>query len=222
MIIFNNQRTPDNIRFLLHDSSVVSVRAIHVFDHMKFSLNKRLTLCCILCFYKTADPRISTLQILANYFDVTLDALYENTELHNNTATQKGKSIPIVSWTDVIKYRSAIKNTALNNWEQWVMISDHCSENMFALKSKASMEPRFPRGTIFIVDAKLIPRDGDLVVVHYPETKECTLRELSIDGRTELLLPLNANSKSDRLIKSIKLIGVVVQSRFCYQSEINF
>lgn len=166
---------------------------------------------------KTSDPRISTLQILASYFGVTLDALYGNVGLQKNIAIQSSKSIPIISWTDAIKHRDAIKNISLNHWDQWVVISDHSGENMFALKSKASMEPRFPRGTIFIIDVKLTPTDGDLVVVHYPETKECTVRELSIDGRTELLLPLNTHSKLDRLTKSIKLVGVITQSRFSYQ-----
>ena len=90
---------------------------------------------------------------------------------------------------------------------------------MFALKSKVSTESRFPRGTIFIVDSKTKATDGDLIVVHYSETKESTLRELSIDGRAELLFSLSENSKPDKLDKSVKLIGVVMQSRFSYQHD---
>lgn len=170
---------------------------------------------------KTTDPRISTLQTLANYFNASLGDLYSDHLLQRNDNVLKGKSIPIISWIECIKFRETIKNILSNHWEQWVVVSDNNNEQMFALKSKASIEPRFPRGTIFIVDPETRPIDGDLVVVHYSETKEATMRELSIDGRAELLLPLHENSKPDRLSKLIKLIGVVVQSRFSYQDATN-
>jgi len=168
---------------------------------------------------KTADPRMSTLQMLAHYFGVTLDALYENHALKNHYGALTGKPIPIISWSECIQFRGFIKNLSASNWEHWVIVDSHHNESLFALKSKASMEPRFPRGTVFIVDAKIAPKDGDLVIVHYPDTKECALRELSIDGRDELLLSLNGHGKSERLMKSIRIVGVVVQSRFTYQSE---
>ena len=78
------------------------------------------------------------------------------------------------------------------------------------------MEPRFPRGTILIVDTQTKPTDGDFVIVHYATTKEATMRELSIDGPHQLLLPLNQNSVSDKLDKSIRIVGTVIQSRFSY------
>lgn len=100
-----------------------------------------------------------------------------------------------------------------------MVIDMQSSECVYGLKSKPAMTPRFPRGTVFVIDAKADPIDGDLVVVHYPDTKEGTLRELSMDGPTKLLLSINDNAKPDTLTNRIKIIGVVTQSRFSYQDE---
>ncbi|MCX7120176.1 MAG: helix-turn-helix domain-containing protein [Gammaproteobacteria bacterium] len=167
----------------------------------------------------TTDPRISTLQTLANYFGVTLDMLFSNQALKNNQGLSIGKSIPLISWSDCLKSREIIKNISSSNHDQWIISDDYPSDQRYALKSRANTEPQFPRGSIFIVDAKTPPSDGDLVIVHYPETKEATLRELSIDGRTSLLLSISDKSKADHLTKSIKVLGIVIQSRFSYPSK---
>ncbi|OGT44692.1 MAG: hypothetical protein A3E82_05195 [Gammaproteobacteria bacterium RIFCSPHIGHO2_12_FULL_38_11] len=164
----------------------------------------------------TTDPRISTLQTLANYFGVTLDRLFSNQAFKNNKALSTGKSIPIISWTDCLKSQKIIKHFSSDNHDQWVIVDDQNTDLRYALKSRANTEPQFLRGSIFIVDAKAIPSDGDLVIVHYPETKEATLRKLSVDGRETLLFALNDKTKADPLTKSVKLLGVVIQSRYSY------
>ena len=166
---------------------------------------------------KTTDPRISTIQTLADYFGVTLDALYAETPLNDNRSARKGKPIPIITWSQCTHYQKALKTLSSTQWLQWVVVDDGKHQNaLFALKSKATCEPHFPRGTIFIIDTKITPHDGDFVVAYFPSTTECTLRELSVDGKTELLLPLNHHAKPDKLSKSIRIIGTVTESRFSF------
>ncbi|EKD77930.1 MAG: hypothetical protein ACD_42C00114G0006 [uncultured bacterium] len=168
---------------------------------------------------KTTDPRISTVQTLADYFGVTLDALYSETAFIDNRGALKGKSIPVISWSDCIYYRTVLKKLTPTNWGHWVLIKHDHQQSCFALKSKVATEPHFPKGTLFIIDTQTTPKDGDFVVVHFDNTPECTLRELSIDGRTEILLPLNTRAKAEKHGKSIHIIGIVLESRFLYEER---
>ncbi|MCW5588732.1 MAG: hypothetical protein KIT27_03620 [Legionellales bacterium] len=50
------------------------------------------------------------------------------------------------------------------------------------------------------------PRDGDFVVVYYEDTDEATLREISIDGRTTVVLSLTSRQKRDFIDETIQII----------------
>jgi len=164
---------------------------------------------------KTADPRISTLKALADYFEVGVgDLCIENMPIHAGTAP-KGKAVPIISWTECTdpNFIDAIETT---HWEQWAVVDSKFSAKTYALSSKPALENKFPKGTLFIIDPAVSPSDGDLVVVQYPETGEATLRELSIDGPNQILISLNQQAQQEVLNKKIKILGAVVQSRFSY------
>lgn len=165
---------------------------------------------------KTTDPRISTLKILADYFALSVDALYSNILPENDKQVLHGKSVPVISWDDCIKSNHPTSNLNPNNWDQWVVVEDSENTYTYGLITKPSMEPRFPRGSMLIVDPNIQPSDGDLVIVQYPETTEATLRELSIDGPHKLLFSINQSGVADKLDQTIKIIGTVTQSRFLY------
>jgi len=165
---------------------------------------------------KTTDPRISTLQILADYFHTTIDALYSS-HLPATRASLQSKWIPLMTWHDCRKLHKLIPSLVKHHWPHWIVTESH-PHQMYALKTKTSMEPRFARGTILIVDIEKEITDGEFIVVHYPNTQEATLRQLSSDGPTQLLMPLNEGlGKPERLNKSIQMLGVITQSRFLYK-----
>lgn len=164
---------------------------------------------------QTTDPRISTLQSLANYFDVSIDTLYSETSGYvvTNSLVQ---SIPIIKWSDCLHAESFLKNLTATNWDEWMTV-ENMSNNTYALSSKKSMEARFPPKTIFVVEPTINAEDGDIVVVAYPEAEEATLRDFSMDGPSKLLLPISANSEVTKLNDNIKIIGVVTQTRLHYK-----
>jgi len=165
---------------------------------------------------KTADPRYSTLQQLADFFGVTVDELVlGNPPSINRKMDIRVHSIPIISWRDCLKSNDYISNLSIKEWKEWISV-ENVPRGAFGITSTASAEPKFPRGTILIVEPDTIPKDGDFVIVQYQEAEEATLRELSIDGPNKLLLPLNPNFHIDKLDPSIKIIGVVVEYRFSY------
>ena len=166
---------------------------------------------------KTSDPRISTLKVLADHFMTSLDDLYIYDMSQGIHEKKSANSIPIISWQDCINSPAFIESLTTTNWEHWLVMDRVLHKSSYALSSKPCMEPRFPRGTILTVDPEILPDDGDLVIVHYPDTSEATLRELSQDGPVKMLLSYNQNISPEQLTKKIKIIGTVIQSRFTYQ-----
>jgi SOS-response transcriptional repressor LexA len=165
---------------------------------------------------KTDDPRVSTLKALANAFEVSIDELLSGVDTPRKiNIIPKTQSIPILSWRECIHAMKLIKNLTPANWNNWV-VSEYVSSHAYGLISKASMEPYFSRKTVLIIDRDRIPEDGDIVVVSYPKTSDATLRKLSVDGPTKLLLPMNANGNPTKFKKGIKIIGVVLKSVFSF------
>src|SRR3990167_4538826 len=129
---------------------------------------------------KTNDPRASTVKSLADFFDISIDELLTGapSTKSQNTAS-KTQSIPIISWGQCIDATNYIKNLTPTNWSCWI-VSEFLSEHAYALTSKPCSDLRFPKGTVLIIDPKITAEDGDMVIVHYPNTQEATLREISI------------------------------------------
>lgn len=168
---------------------------------------------------KTSDPRYSTLVLLADFFAVSVDALYnENGVDYKNPGRQtfaKTISIPILSWSECLNPEELL-NKNQSHWNLWVNIESEAG-NLYALISKPCCEPRFPKGSVLIINPNLPPQDGDFIIAKYPNTTEACLRELSIDGPNRLLLPLNGNYAVEKQANNIKIIGVLVQSRFIHR-----
>lgn len=164
---------------------------------------------------KTSDPRASTLKSLADFFNTTIDDLMtgENAKIHTK---QSGniQSIAVITWDDCHHYKKKLAKLTPENWNQWI-VTEFISVNAFALKSKPSMEPKFPKGSILIIDPDITPEDGDLVIAHYGDTATTTIRELSIDGPIRILSTIckTQNSQSTNN-ENVKILGVVMKSIF--------
>lgn len=165
---------------------------------------------------ETTDPRISTLKLIADYFHTSIDNLIA-TNNHNFTKeikSTKSYLVPILNWETAEKITS-INDLDLSNWKEWQSVSinddDIISKNAFALESRPSMYPRFPQGTIFIVDPELTPTDGDIVLIKIKKNKELTLRELSVDPPEWQLHSVISGSNSFQYSKTIHtIIGVIL------------
>ena len=164
---------------------------------------------------ETADPRISTLKLIAHYFNVSVDALSDAGEQTPIKLTEKTKPhlVPIISWN--IAEKNALNDLDLKQWKTWQPISlnekDTISANAFALESRPSMHPRFPQGTIFIIDPSVTSRDGDIVLVRIKKDGALTLRELVIDAPERRLEPITSGSNSLQYSpKEYEIIGVNV------------
>lgn len=148
---------------------------------------------------ETVDPRISTLKLIADYFEVSMDFLLEDNQHNPHSLLNKTKStlIPTLDWQTAEKF-DVFQNLNLKQCQNWQSVSlgekDSIGKNAFALKSRPSMYPRFPQGTLFIINPDTPPTDGDIVLVRIKDNNELTLRELTIDPPEWTLHPVVASS----------------------------
>ena len=165
---------------------------------------------------KTEDPRASTLKTLSDFFEISIDELLTGKINHTtSTALMKATTIPLISWKECLNATDFISQLSITNWPKWI-ISEFISKNAYALSTKPSMISRFPKDTIIFIDPDATPKDGDYVIVFYSGTDEATLREFSVDGPTQLLLPINQNNDVTKHDKKTKILGVLVKSSFQY------
>jgi transcriptional regulator with XRE-family HTH domain len=163
---------------------------------------------------ETGDPRISTLKMIAEYFNVSIDLLIGAEQKNILLPSKKIKSylIPKISWETLSKFVS-VEDVDLKDWAEWhtLSLNDNysISKKTFALESRPSMYPRFPKGTIFIIDQNTKPADGDIVLIWLKENNEFTLRELIIDPPNWRLSPLVTDSDTINFsADSHEIIGV--------------
>ena len=166
---------------------------------------------------ETMDPRISTLKLIADYFNVSIDFLIGNKEKNSLHFMSKNtpKFVPILDW-EVATHTQALDLTA---WKEWlpIIVGDNLSlsDKAFALESRPSMHPRFPTGTLFIIDPSESPMDGDIVLIKMKKEGNLSLRELIIDPPKWQLLPIVTGSEllfydeSQHVISGIVILSML-------------
>lgn len=176
---------------------------------------------------ETTDPRISTLKLFADYFTVTIDSLIESDGKKSITLTKKNLPhfIPVLDWKTAMNIKS-IKDLDLTSWKEWhpIALGNQylLSNDAFALASRPSMQPRFPIGTLFIIDPKEDPVDGDIILIQMRKDKNLSLRELIIDPPKWQLQPIIPGSEILFYEeKQQHIVGVVVLTMLYTRKIIN-
>lgn len=165
---------------------------------------------------ETTDPRISTLKLFADYFEVTIDYLTCESNSYNEITSTKSTNpdfIPVLTWREIeaISNLEAINRT---EWEHWHPISmpgiDKISKHCFALETKPTMQPRFPQGTLLVVNVLEPTQDGDLVLIRMNDNK-VSLKEMISDPPNKILYPTLQGSEAIPYNSKLhKIIGVVI------------
>ena len=195
----------ESLTYLMHQHGIHELKLSKLTKIPQPTLHKILT-----C--KTQDPRISTIQTLASYFNLTVDDLLSGNKIHNDYNSQiTMHKVPVLSWNNCYH-----PHTTSPNHDNFCCV-DCSGKHCFALMSKPSMSPLFPAQTFLIIDPDIEPIDGDTILVLYPNTDECTLRELSIDGPTRLIHPILQGTNTHELDETMRIVGVLVQSKLSYK-----
>lgn len=168
----------------------------------------------------TLDPRANTLKPIADYFGVTIGQLcgFEPLTSHRIAGTthvsqrDAWRPIPIIEWDSVKSWVFERKKMTPLTHEYWIMSERLLSGDSFALRSLSSMEPRFRKGSILLVDPQANYKDGHFVVIALDGIQP-TVRRVCIDGAEVLLKTFDQTQPPCKLSKQHVIYGTIVESR---------
>lgn len=174
---------------------------------------------------ETYNPNVLSIIPVANFFGVTVTQLLGEELMpaqrvpgsysvaHSNT-----HQVPLIDWTILENWRGIDKfNVHKIKYQQVINTEKEVNPSMFALKiADSSMEPRFPEGTIIIVDPclKMPVKNRSFVIVYRNKQKIATFKQLLSDGENFYLKSYNSDFKPLLMEKNDQLIGVVIEARF--------
>jgi len=201
----------DNLAHLMQLHQVTESQLARALDTSVMTVRRLLS-------GETEDPRIFTLKAIADYFHTSVDFLLHEFNLQSacRLNAEVPEMIPILAW-DCFEQADSVSTLDLSTCKSWypVVGSDYnaSTAETFALRSRPSMQPRFPLGTIFVIKQTELPIDGDLILVKMRDSKQLSLRELTIDPPRWQLQPIVAGSDVIFFNQTHHLIlGVVVCS----------
>lgn len=174
---------------------------------------------------KSSRPYKSSLEPIADYFDISVEQLLgiEELEQSNNKqppAKQTTNNLPLIPWEMLYDIESS-KKTA----KQSVIASHMISQQAFATTMpNSSMEPLFQQGATLIFDPSTQPSDRSYVLAKIGDNNVVTFRQILIDADYQYLKPLNPdlNQFQMRLLSTNdKILGCLVESRNVFLSNNN-
>lgn len=125
--------------------------------------------------------------------------------------------IPLFSINDCDDY---IEGKQLDTSQTRHIFSTISPNNLALILEDNSMEPRFEKGTILIVDRNSKYQNNDFVIAKIKKYNSYFFRQLSIYGNTIKLIPLNQDIyKEITLIDQDVIIGNVVQTICNYKRD---
>ncbi|MGD9153416.1 MAG: S24 family peptidase [Gammaproteobacteria bacterium] len=166
---------------------------------------------------KTPDPRASTLQAIAQYFNISVEQLLGNQPI--NAPNTPSKQIPIISWDAVNTWDAIKQNLSISNHKSWVSSTNlNKAENNFAIKITGdAMWPLFAENTILIIDPDKQPKNRDFVLAYRGKNNETIFRQLIMEGQYKFLTAVNEIFPTVKLQDKDQIIGVLVQAIHDYE-----
>lgn len=117
--------------------------------------------------------------------------------------------VPLISWVQAGDWQDVIDNLQPGEGEL-IETTYNAKRHTFALRVKGdSMEPRFPEGSILIVEPEEVATHGKFVVVRQNGNGEATFKQLIFDGSKTYLKPLNPRYPILEMQPDAVICGVV-------------
>ena len=161
---------------------------------------------------KSTRPYKSSLQPIADYFSISIDALLGEETLEPNTTSQLIHHIPLFTWEQIA--------TATPHAIEHIPYIGNISTKSFATSMQdSSMEPVFSQGNVLIFDPEKKLKDRSYVLVKLSDNNLIVFRQLIIDLDQHYIKPLNpdlTSSKIRAITEHDRIIGVLVEARKIY------
>ncbi len=172
----------------------------------------------------TDDPRASTLNAIANFFNVSVDQLINNKLMKESTSDTTRLPIYTPNYDRSLIHKSGqhiIWDTVLMKKEaSFLEVEPSIKATCIVFEVEGdSMWPQFIEGIFVIVDTTLKPKHRDFVMYLLSGTRQIILRQYIEEGHDRILKPLNYGYKPVQIHKNDICIGVVIQSKSDYRDS---
>ncbi len=175
------------------------------------------------------ESKPSTLRPVANYFGISLAQLQGEepmpTQRHHLSETDKDPStylgtparlIPLITWQQATEWSSIYESYQHESNKGWVATNKNVGPNAFGLRIQGSSMtathgPSFEDGFEIVVDPDRAPQHHDFVVVREANKDSSIIRQLSIEGSSYDLFPLNPRYQVTHIEDLNQVCGVVCQ-----------
>lgn len=159
-----------------------------------------------------AGTRQMSLEVIDQY--ATLLQININWLLTGKAPKDKSRlrEVPIIQWTEI----KIFPHLKLEN-KNWTTADIDLSPTSFALTvENDAMEPRYPEGTIIIVDCDLEPKNKDFALIFLKEKKLPVFKQLVLIEGEYYAKSLNPDYKPLLLSKQDQILGKVVQAKLIF------
>ena len=208
-------KLPKVMKQLMHVANITEAKLARALDMPQGTVNRLL-----LGF--SEDPRIATVQPIADFFGVSMEQLigkeplYLGKHLEQDTDEDGGfryktTSLPILEWEHVQDWVN-LQEKLLEKIElDWITTERHVTEGSYALLSKPFLNTIIPANTPFVVDRHRKGTHGQLAII-LNENGVATARRIYEDGDKRYLAPLCCHLPAETAEKH-SIVGVVVEAR---------
>lgn len=177
-----------------------------------------------ICSGETDNPKVATLSPIANFFAISISQLIGDEPLSTdripgtfNPEAQGWSQIPLLAWEQILSWPNLTEKSAPL---RAISTDIALGQNSYAVSVRdTTMEPRFPEGTVLIIDPNLNPNNLDFAIVHIDGQNLPKFKQVLIDGEHTILKPLNSDFKTLLLDKPHKFLGVMIQSRMDFKKR---
>jgi SOS-response transcriptional repressor LexA len=168
------------------------------------------------------ESKPSTLKPIAAYFKLSLaqlqgeEAIAPSSNSSSIQTSTPAKLIPLITWELATIWKKRFKNYKHQSSDGWVATNKQVGASAYGLiiqgnSMSSTHGPSFEDGCEIVVDPERTPKHGDFVVVKQSDKPNAILRQLSIEGGSLDLLPLNPRYSVTYLDSLDDICGVVCQ-----------
>lgn len=163
-----------------------------------------------------SNPTVDTLLAICNFFGISLQDLANpnNEEFLNDTESTNVESvennISLIKWENIgIKYFSDTEAP------DYLQLNNNFSSSMFAV-----FTPReygiIPKKSLLIIDAKIKPITGDLIIAKNKETSGISIVEYLQDIDNDYVCSISLSDNQEKKyhhVSNFEIIGVIIEFR---------
>ena len=160
------------------------------------------------------QPRTSTLEPIATYFNLTVNQLRGLMPISSSLNKKNITSLPLLTIEQATNW-----SLPYEKFSQFVVCDNELGKKSFAMiMPDKSMEPGIIKGATLLVDPTRVPNHGNFVVVKLASHPNVIVRQLITNTCDTFIKPLSSdlhNLDIIQLKEQDTIRGVIVEIRFC-------